>query len=122
MRNRNFVTQAQIQRAKSVNLVAFMKAEYPNVATEEGKKHPTLRLKKHHNVVITENAYFEYPLQPGSKPNDGIDLMMNYMDMKFQDAVRTLCSYQDEVEAESATAGQERPFVNYDWNQMDLPF
>lgn len=84
------VGQEQKMKAKAVNLIDFMKENHPSLVVNDGKE--TIRLRNHHSVVIVKDGYFH---NPSNLHHDGIELLMTFFEMTFQEAVRALAAFYD---------------------------
>lgn len=87
----------QKTKAKEVNIIDYMEQTYPKLVEKAGKV--SLRLRSHRSVVIVKDGYFH---NPSKQHHDGIELLMTFMGMTFQEAVRELSSFYDRIVTKKA--------------------
>lgn len=87
------VTEAEIDQAKEVNLIRFLSSEYPNLIVYDQKRRSYCHAD-HDSLVINEHYWYRFSTSEGG---DQIRFLTEYCGKKFQNAVRDLCDFDDDI-------------------------
>ena len=85
----NRVTQNQISKAKTVNLVKFLENMYPHLIRYDDKSRRYLHAD-HNSCVISEIGFYRFSTHDRG---DQIQFLENYCGLSFQDSVKELARY-----------------------------